>query len=292
MEEKRAIDGPGAAALSAFALILAFNQVVIKVTGDGFGPVFQAALRSVGATAVLALWMGWRGIPLVPSRRVLIWGAAAGLLFVAEFVCLYIALDLTTVSRASVIFYSMPVWLALAAHLLLPGERLNAPRAVGLALAMGGVALAILSRNGGGEASLAGDLLALGAALFWGSIALVLRLTPLATARPAQSLFIQVATSVPILLVLSPLMGDLFRAPNALHWAGLAFQTVGVVSIGYLVWFWLLTIYRASGVASFSFLSPVMAVLMGWLLLGEQVSASVWAALSLVAVGLALINRK
>ncbi|AVO39530.1 DMT family transporter [Pukyongiella litopenaei] len=292
MEEKRAIDGPGAAALSAFALILAFNQVVIKVTGDGFGPVFQAALRSVGATGVLALWMIWRGIPLIPSRQVLLWSAAAGLLFVAEFVCLFIALDLTTVSRASVIFYSMPVWLALAAHLLLPGERLNAPRAAGLALAMGGVALAILSRNGGGEASLAGDLFALGAALFWGSIALVLRLTPLAAARPTQCLFIQVATSVPILLLLSPLMGDLFRAPGALHWAGLAFQTVGVVSIGYLVWFWLLTIYRASGVASFSFLSPVLAVFMGWQLLGEQVSVSVWAALALVAAGLVLINRK
>jgi drug/metabolite transporter (DMT)-like permease len=45
-------------------------------------------------------------------------------------------------------------------------------------------------------------------------------------------------------------------------------------------------------VASFSFLSPVFAVLLGWLILGEQVGISIWAALGLVAAGLLLINRR
>ena len=39
-----------------------------------------------------------------------------GMLFAGEFMFLFTALDLTTVARASVIFYTMPLWLALIGH--------------------------------------------------------------------------------------------------------------------------------------------------------------------------------
>lgn len=46
-------------------------------------------------------------------RRLWPVGAWAGLLFAAEFICLFTALDLTSVARVSILFYSMPVWLAI-----------------------------------------------------------------------------------------------------------------------------------------------------------------------------------
>ncbi len=291
MDRKRAIDGFGAAALIGFAAILAFNQVVIKVTGGGFGPVFQAALRSVLATVFLLIWMRARRFPLSAPAGTARWGIISGLVFSVEFICIYSALDLTTVSRASVIFYSMPIWVALAGHLLLPGERLSARRGLGLALALAGVGLAFADR-GGGRASLAGDLLALGAALGWAAIAIMLRVTPLSRMRPELQLFYQVAVSAVVLLALAPLFGELIRDPRWVHVAGLGFQAVIVVGLGYLMWFWLLTIYQANGVASFSFLSPVLAVLFGWALLGEAIGPRIWAALALVALGLVLINRR
>jgi len=49
MEKKTQIDLFGAVALSSFALLLAFNQVVIKVTNGGLQPVFFAGVRSAGA---------------------------------------------------------------------------------------------------------------------------------------------------------------------------------------------------------------------------------------------------
>lgn len=67
MNAKKPMDGFGAAALIGFAAILAFNQVVIKVTGGGFGPMFQAGLRSLGAALFLLVWMRMRGYSL--SRR-------------------------------------------------------------------------------------------------------------------------------------------------------------------------------------------------------------------------------
>lgn len=291
MEEKRAMDGFGAAMLVAMSALLAFNQVVIKITGEGFGPVFQAGLRSAFGLVVLLIWIRIRRVPFTFPPGALFWGGICGVIFGLEFVCLYIALDLTTVARASVILYSMPVWLAMAAHVLLPGEALNRVRTLGLVLAMAGVVLALADRSGG-HGNLLGDLLALGAALCWAGIALVLRLTPLSRAVPEMQMLVIVAASTPVLLGLAPLMGDLLRDPGPIHLAGLAFQSVFVILLAFLLWTWLISIYRAGAVASFSFLTPVFAVILGWWLLDEQIGTLIWAALSLVAAGIILVNRR
>lgn len=291
MEERRPVDTRGAIALIGFAALLAFNQVVVKVTGGGFEPVFQAALRSVGASLVVLAWILTFGVPLRIGRRVLPWGILAGVIFAVEFLCLFTALDTITVARSSVIFYSMPVWMALASHFLLPGERLTRIRSLGLVLAMAGVAAALFTRPEGG-AHLGGDLLALCAALSWAAIALLVRITPFGTAPPEVQLLCQVVVSAVVLLGLSPLFGTLLRDPGLIHYAGLTFQFVCVVGLGFLAWFKLLAVYRSSDVASFSFLSPVLAVLLGWLLLDEQIQPQVWGALVLVAAGITLINRR
>jgi len=291
MTRKANIDLIGAVALTAFALNLAFNQVVVKVSNGGFQPVFMAGLRSLGACMVLMLWMRARGISLRLPASSMTGGVLAGTLFAVEFILLFNALDLTTVSRASILFYAMPIWLALASHVLLPGERLSAMRLVGMALAMAGVVLAVADR-GTGQASLLGDLYALAAGMCWAGIALCVRVTPLSEVPAEQQLFWQLLISTPILLVAALFTGDLIRDLQPIHIAGLFYQIIAIASFGFLFWFWLLKIYPASGVASFSFLSPVFSVLLGWLILGEQVALSIWVALALVAAGLVLINRR
>ena len=291
MEEKRPIDLFGATALIGFATLLGVNQVVMKITNAGFAPVFQAGLRSLLACLFIAAVMRVRGNALTVPRHVLPWGILAGVFFAAEFLLLFLALDFTSVSRASIFFYTMPVWLGLAAHVLLPGERLNWVRLLGLLCAMGGVVLALSDQSSPGG-DILGDLLALAAAFMWAAIGLSVRITPLSEARPHTQLFLQVAVSAPILLALAPLFGALIRDPLPIHYAGIAFQSFLVIGMGFLLWFSLMQIYRASSVASFGFLSPVVAVLLGWLVLGESIGPQVWIALALVAVGLLLINRK
>ena len=148
MGRKSHIDLIGALALTGFALNFGLNQVVVKVSNGGFQPVFMAALRSVGAGVILLIWMRTRGISLRLPRASMVGGVLAGLLFAGEFILLFNALDLTTVSRSSILFYSMPIWLALAAHFVLPGERLSGKRLLGLGLAMAGVALAVADGSG------------------------------------------------------------------------------------------------------------------------------------------------
>lgn len=292
MERKDAIDLAGAVGLVVFATVLAFNQVVIKVTNAGFGPVFAAGLRSALALGVLGLWLWFRGRRLEGLRRTFWPGLLLGGLFTVEFIFLFIALDLTTVSRVSILFYSMPVWLALIAHFSLPGETLSWRRAFGLALAMAGVVWALFDPDSREAGSLTGDVLALLSAFAWAGIALTVRLTRVSELKPESQLFWQLSVSAVGLLAVAPMFGELIRTPTALHLAGLAFQAVFVASLGFLFWLRLMAIYPASDIAAFSFLSPVLAVGLGWLLLNEPVGPGFLGAMCLVAVGIVLINRR
>ena len=292
MKQQQTMDITGAALLIGFAVVLAFNQVVIKVTNDAFQPAFQAGLRSVGAIVLIWAWMTWKSQSVRLPRRLWLVGAWAGFLFAAEFICLFTALDLTSVARVSILFYSMPVWLAIFAHFLLPGERLTPARALGLALAMAGVTWAVLERDPVTGGSLLGDVLAIIAALSWAVIALTVRLSRLREETPETQLFVQQLVAAPILIGFGLWAGDPITDPTMLHWAGVMYQTVIVAFAGFLLWFYLVAKYSASGVASFSFLSPVFAVFMGWGILGERIGMGTWGALILVSLGLILINRK
>lgn len=286
------IDSFGAASLTVFALFLAFNQILIKFVNGGLQPIFFAGLRSAIAVVCIGLWMTWRGRPPRLRREMLGPGLAIGLVFSVEFICLFIALDLTTVTRTSIILYSMPVWMAIGAHFTLANERVTTRKSLGLVMAFSGVTWALLDRGqDAGTANLVGDLLALGAAICWAAIALIARGTRLRESRPEMQLFWQVLVSAPVLIVLSPLFGPLIRDLQMMHVLGLLFQGVVVVAAGFMFWLWLLSVYPAAGVASFSFMTPVFGVALGWLLLDEPVGPTILMALALVATGIVLINR-
>ncbi|OJY32662.1 MULTISPECIES: DMT family transporter [Gemmobacter] len=291
--EKRRLDGQGLAILLGISLLLAVNQVVVKLTNQGLQPVFFAGLRSALAVPFVAGWMIWRGKPPRYTPGTLLPGLLIGAVFALEFLCLFVALDLTTISRAVIIFYSMPVWLGLAAHFGLPGERLSPLRGVGLVLAFAGTAWAILDRTGsGGQGSLAGDLFALGGAIGWAATAFLARRPRLAAVGPETQLLWMVAVSAPLLLIISPAFGPLIREIRPEHWLLLVLQAAVVVAGGFITWLWLLSRYSAATVASFSFLTPVLSLLFGWALMGEHLGPSILGSAALVAAGIILVNRR
>jgi len=299
MDKRDRIDAFGAASLIGFSMLLAGNQVVIKLVNEGLQPVFFAAIRSIGSAALVAGWIWARGGSVAIARRY--WGPALamGAAFAVEFICLFMALDLTTVTRSSVIFYTMPVWLSLAAHFVLPEDRITPLKAVGLVLAFAGCAIAIVFRGGegglqsaGGWRGLVGDLCALGGAWGWAGLVLIARGTRLREVPPVVQHFYQLLISAPFLLFAALFFGPAIRDFAPVHLWGVAFQIVLIAGFGFMFWLWLISIYPASGVASFSFLSPIFGILAGWLLLGEPIGPALILAGALVAVGLILINRR
>lgn len=294
MARKARLDLQGVVLLLGVTLLLAFNQVIIKWVNAGLQPVFFAGLRSVLAAVFLGLWMWARGRPPQFKASLARPGLVMGLIFGAEFLCLFLALDLTTISRASIIFYSMPVWMAIMAHIWAPEERLSGVKLLGLAMAFGGAALALYSGASGvqgGQGSLLGDFLALGAAIGWAASAFLARRPAMAAAGPEVQLFWMVLVSGPLLLLVAPAFGPLVREFEAMHLFWLLFQSLVVVSGGFVLWLWLFSSYPAATVASFSFLTPIFGLGFGWLVFDERLTAEILIAGFLVAGGIILINR-
>ena len=290
MERKDHIDAFGAVVLITFSFLMGINQVMVKLVNAGFSPVFQAGLRSACALLPVVLYAVLTRKRLSVTDGSLVPGIVCGLLFSMEFLLLFTAFEYTAVSRASVLFYTMPVWVAVAAHFLFPGEQLTSRRALGLVLAVVGVAWALLDKPGAAEGSLKGDLMCIAGSLCWAGIALVARLTKFSRAEPEMQLSYQLAVSGPVLLLAAPLFGDVIRDVTPTIVGLFTFQVLAVVAFGMLTWFWVLRHYPASDMTAFSFLAPLFGVLGGWLILDEQITLSIVGALILVGAGIALIS--
>lgn len=293
MNRKPMLDSSGIALLIGVSAVMGVNQVLVKLVNAGLGPVFQAGLRSLLA---LILILGFAMLTRKPLnlRDGSFWpGILAGVFFAFEFLLLFQALDFTSVSRASIFFYTMPLWTAIAAHYLVPGEKLTIIRVTGLLIAISGVVLALSNNlNATNGNALTGDILCLVGAMLWSGIVIVTRTTRFSKACPEMQLIYQLTVSAIILLALAPFTGDLLRQLTPTIALIFGLQVIMVTCFGFLIWFWLLSVYPAYSVTSFSFLTPVFGVLFGWLILGEQLNRSILIALILVSIGVVLINRR
>ena len=238
-------------------------------------------------------WASARGVKLWSADGTLAPGLVAGLLFAGEFALIFWALEFTTASRGVIFLYTAPFFVALGAVWLLPHERMRRAQWAGMALAFAGV-LALFGESlllASGRAWI-GDLMMLLAASMWAATTLTVKVSPLIRVPAEKTLLYQLGVSALVLPLLSLAFGEpgVF-APTAMVWASLAFQTVIVAAASYVAWFWLISQYPATRLSSFSFLTPVMGVLAGGILLGEALTPAVFAALALVGAGIWIANR-
>ena len=186
---------------------------------------------------------------------------------------------------------SMPFWVLIGAHIWL-GERITLSKLGGLVLAFSGLMLVLSDELSLPDPSaIKGDLMLLVAGAIWGATTIVVKGSRLSQASAEKTLLYQLVVSAVFAMPLIPLAGPVLREVTPVATAAFLIQAVYVVAFTYLLWFWLMRRYPASGLSSFAFLSPVFGVLSGALLLGEPLSWRIFAALGLIAVGLAVVNR-
>jgi drug/metabolite transporter (DMT)-like permease len=296
-ERKSHLDAIAVASLIVCCFLWGLNQVAAKAALPEIGALWQAALRSSGATVLLWLWAKGRGIALFEHDRTLVGGLVAGSLFAAEFFCIFVGLQFTTASRMVVFIYIAPFVVALGMPLIASSERLNVVQSVGLVLAFAGVAWAFsegFSRPAAGPRQWLGDALGVLAGILWGATTLAIRASTLSHASAEKTLLYQLGISALLLLGAAA-----FSAPppplpdlSLLAWSSLAFQILIVSFASYLVWFWLIRHYPATRLASFTMLTPVFGLVLGALLLAEPITARLLIALATVAAGIFLVNRK
>jgi drug/metabolite transporter (DMT)-like permease len=294
-DRKAQLDGKAVALLLMCCALWGLGQVAAKVTLAEIPPLMQAALRSAGAALLVLAWMRFRRLPLALGDGTAPAGLLAGLLFAAEFACIFLGLQHTTASRMAVFIYLAPFVVALGMPLIARSERLRGLQVVGLVGAFAGVVWAFaegFTRPAAGERQWLGDALGIGGALLWGATTLALRATSLGKALPEKALLYQLVVSALALGAAAAATGESWPARlSSASLVPLAFQTIVITFFSYLVWFWLVRHYPATRISAFTLLTPLFGLLAGVLLLGDALTLRLLVALAAVCVGIALVNR-
>ncbi len=285
------LDGFATALVIAIMFSWGLNQVAIKVAIRGFDPMLMAAGRSALAGLCVFLWCRLHGIPLFAHDGTLAAGMAAGLLFGVEFIMIFMAMDMTSVGRVTLLMNLMPFWVAIGGHFLL-GERMSLRAVIGMVIAFIGVYIVFSDRVGRpGPLALYGDIIAICSGFLWGMTSLVIKRSRLVSAPPEKVLLYQLVVASVVPLPLLGAAGPIIRDVNMLSIIAFLFQSLFVTAFTYLLWFWMFRRYSVSKLSNFAFLTPAFGVILSAVLLGEHLSWKMFASLFLIAAGLFVINR-
>lgn len=290
----RPLDALAVAVSLLLCLSWGFNQVAVKLTLHDIPPLMQGALRSAVAMVLVAGWCVVRRIPLFRRDGTLWPGLLAGTLFGVEFALIYQGLAYTTATRASVFLYLAPFLVVIGGRILLPGDRFHLSQWIGLLLSFAGMIVAFgVPTPALDPRQTLGDILLVIAAVLWAGTTLTIKSSrALNATSPEKVLLYQLVVSLPIIAAAAWLTGE-----RVLHWPDqqaivwLAYQSVWVVSVTFVLWFVLIQRYSASRVSAFTVLTPLFGVAAGHFVMGDPLTLAFLAAVGFVAAGLVLVNR-
>ncbi len=282
-----------AAIVVVLCLSWGFNQVAVKLAIHDIPPLIQGAIRSGVATLLVAGWCKLRGIPLFNNDSTLKPGLMAGFFFGIEFVLIYQGLAYTTATRAVLFLYLAPFFVVLGARVFLPADKFSLWQWLGLALSFAGMMVAFgLPTPALDPRQTLGDIMMVVAAMFWAATTLTIKASKLNGTSPEKVMLYQLIVSAPMMALAAWIGGEtMTHFPDHQSIAWLAYQTVWVVSVTFVVWFWIIKNYSANRVSAFSFLTPLFGVAAGHLVMGDPLTLAFIAAVALVAGGLMLVNR-
>ena len=289
----RPLDAIAAAIVVVLCMSWGFNQVATKLAMHDIPPLTQAAIRSVIAALLVFGWCKLRGVSLFARDGTLFAGITIGVFFAVEFILIYQGLVYTTATRAVLFLYLAPFFVVLGARVVLPVDRFSLWQWLGLSLSFAGMLIAFgLPTPAMDPRQAIGDVMLVGAAAFWAATTLLTKASTLNRLSAEKVMLYQLVVSAPILTLAAVIAGErITHAPSAFAAGALAYQTVWVVSITFVVWYALVARYSANRLSAFTFLTPLFGVAAGHLVLGEPMTPAFIAAVALVAGGLVLVNR-
>jgi drug/metabolite transporter (DMT)-like permease len=289
----RPLDAFAAGIVVLLCLSWGFNQVSVKLAIHDIPPLTQGAVRSALAMLIVAAWCRLRGQPLFARDGTLATGLTVGVLFGFEFLCVYQSLAYTTATRTVLFIYLAPFFVVLGNRIFLPADRFSLAQWIGLGLSFAGMLVAFGAPTPALDPrQMLGDILAVCGAIFWAATTLTAKATRLNTITAEKVMLYQFALSAPMLAIAAYFAGEqVTHMPSALAWGALAYQTLWIASVTFVVWFGLIKHYSTNRLSAFSFLTPLFGVAAGHLVLNEPLTPAFAGAVALVAAGLVLVNR-
>lgn len=267
--------------------------VGIKISTLDMPPLGSGAIRFCLTSVVLLLWAWYQRVPLRYGREEVKSLAVLSAMFLYINIAAYVGTALTTSGRATVFFYTQPLFLALLAPYFLPGDHLTVRKLFGLGVALCGVVALFFSKlSGGHQATLLGDVLVLSGALISAFSSIATKQTA-GRIHPVALICWQSWLSWPVLGLLSWQLeaGQPFaftgRAIAAILYLGLVSAAFGFVAFA-----WLIQRNTATRVTALTFLTPVFGVAYSWLLLSETLTIIQLLGVLGVCLGVYVVNSR
>ncbi|MEA2359665.1 MAG: hypothetical protein QOI62_2925 [Solirubrobacteraceae bacterium] len=279
-------------ALGVVYVIWGSTYLAIRIMVEDVPPLLGAGVRFLVAGAAVLAFLAARRHSVRVSRRALGSAALVGILLLAGGNGVVTVAERHVPSGlAALLVASVPLWVVIM-RVTVDRDRIQRATLAGVAVGFCGLGLLLLPGSRPADASTAGVILVLIAACSWATGSF---LSPrLALPRdPLLSTGWQMVFGGAVLLVGALLAGE----PSRLHLAQTSAKSllalVYLVTAGSWVAFsayaWLLQNVPISKVATYAYVNPLVAVLLGWAVLGEQLGVGTLAGAGLVVASVAAI---
>ncbi len=188
--------------------------------------------------------------------------------------CFTVGLEFTSVSHAAVIVGLGPIYILVLA-VLFRLERATGHKVIGMLLALIGVAV-LASENGISlhSASLAGDAITMTGSIGFAIYVVLGKRVARKYDTLTMTAFNHFAGASILLPVAILEILKLYRSPNWpvpwQAWAAILYMAIFGSALAYVFYFWLLRYLEASQLSAFTYLLPVLATVLGIVLLGEK----------------------
>lgn len=213
-------------------------------------------------------------IDFAAIRKNLHWLALSGVFLGANWILLFEAYNYTTVTTATLCYYMAPTIVVLASHFLFQ-ERLNLRKGICVLVALLGMVLVsgVLRSGIPSIGELKGVLFGLGAAVFYACVVLLNKRISLSS--PFDRTIFQLGLAAMILLPYTFLTEDLCSLTFSSRAVALLIAA-GVVHTGisYALYFGSIKELKAQTVALFSYIDPILAIILSALVLREPIGVS------------------
>jgi drug/metabolite transporter (DMT)-like permease len=212
-----------------------------------------------------------------------------GLLFVTGHGSLAWAQQTVPAGVAALLVGTIPIWMALFDRVAF-GKRLAAAAYAGIAIGFSGLAF-LFDPFGEGSVDRLGALVIVLGAMCWAIGSLYSRGAPLPS-RPLVSAGLASLCGGILLAGYSLLSGEIGEA----DWTTDALLALGYLVVvgsfvGFTAYVWLLRVAPISLVSTYAYVNPIVAVALGWLVLGEEITVQMAVAGAAVLVSVAVILR-
>jgi drug/metabolite transporter (DMT)-like permease len=277
--------------LALLALGWGLNWPIMKIVLRDVPPLtFRGACLLIGGVGVLAL-ARLGGVSLRVARRdwrPLAWLTACNIAGWNVF-AIY-GIDLLPSGRAALLGYTMPLWSILLSAWLLH-ERLTPRRLAGLGLGMAGVAVLMSADIRAAGGALVGVACMLAAAASWGLGVVLLKRAALRVPTIVLTGWMMTCGGLPLAAAALALEYAAWRPVGPYPAVGVLYNIVIAFMFCYWAWNRIVLMVPVAVSSLSALITPVIGVLSGMVLLGEQPQWREWLAATLILGAIALVIR-